>query len=152
MDELQIELNEVGELIGVSATAYYIFLPLQDNDKRPFANELIEQLHDEITSRVGGATCTFGKGVWVDEGKVYEDPVSVIQTSTTDPTVATFLAEWAVKTARLLDQVDHSIYILSQEVYIRQPSSESVPFVQPELPLVVEEPLAANQGYYAPNI
>lgn len=59
-----------------------IFLPLADNDGRPFGPELFGEVRRELVERFGGLTAfsrTPAEGIWIDEGKASRDEIVIFE-------------------------------------------------------------------------
>jgi hypothetical protein len=59
-----------------------IFLPLTDNEGKPFGAELYGKVRVELVERFGGLTAftrSPAEGVWVDEGEVARDEIVIFE-------------------------------------------------------------------------
>ena len=59
-----------------------ILLPLMDNERRPFRQEMFEQVRDELAGRFGGVTAfrrSPAEGVWQEGGEVKQDEVVIYE-------------------------------------------------------------------------
>ncbi len=59
-----------------------IFLPLSDNDGRPFGAELFGEVRRELVDRFGGLTAftqSPAEGLWKDEGETSRDDIVVFE-------------------------------------------------------------------------
>jgi len=59
-----------------------LYLPLRDNDGRPFSKELLLKVHSELTERFGGVTAFLHSptlGAWKEEGSTVRDEVALFE-------------------------------------------------------------------------
>ena len=65
-----------------SARRYDIYLPLTDNDGRPFADDLFRGVHNRLLDRFGGLTAQQREfplqGIWQGATRIYLDQVIVL--------------------------------------------------------------------------
>lgn len=65
-----------------SARRYDLYLPLTDNEGRPFAGELFDALERRLLAHFGGLTSQQRdfplRGVWQGEGRIYLDQVIIL--------------------------------------------------------------------------
>ena len=65
-----------------AARRYDVYLPLTDNDGRPFADDLFKSVHDRLLDRFGGLTAQQRdfplQGIWQGEQRVYYDQVIIL--------------------------------------------------------------------------
>ena len=62
-----------------------ILLPLLDNERKPFRQEMFEQVRDELAKRFGGVTAfrrSPAEGVWREGGEVKSDEVVIYEVMT----------------------------------------------------------------------
>lgn len=145
MSEQLIYPDMAEKLSASPATSFLACIPLSYNDGSQVDQTVIDELIGEISDHMGGCTCyPPGVGLWIDHtGHVYRDTIGVVQTVASDPEAETFLRDWAVRSAKRLEQVG-GIFILSHDVAIREPTKEADNYTQPELPFAAE--LAEENG------
>ncbi len=88
-----------------------LIIPNNDNDGAP--NEaLIERSIADVCKAFGGATVYDARGCWVnDDGKLYDEPVTVIASAATDRKMASGFLASAAKA--LLDATDQEAVFTS---------------------------------------
>jgi hypothetical protein len=62
-----------------------ILLPLADNDGRPFPDEVLRRIQQELTNRFGGLTAherAPAKGIWLTGGRSRRDEVVILEVMT----------------------------------------------------------------------
>ncbi len=65
-----------------TARRYDVYLPLTDNDGRPFSDDLFKSVHNRLLDRFGGLTAQQRdfplQGIWQGERRVYYDQVIIL--------------------------------------------------------------------------
>ena len=65
-----------------TARRYDVYLPLTDNDGRPFSDDLFKSVHNRLLDHFGGLTAQQRdfplQGIWQGEQRVYHDQVIIL--------------------------------------------------------------------------